>query len=123
MQKIRARIAYITDIDNSHAWVEEFDRCREGKPEDVVEEIVENFNRSRNPRGNEVRRKLVEVLSSTTSESHDWRKSSAVTEIRNHASFDRYVCINCGITGKRVGLSSQITRDHQYRGKRYEKCS
>lgn len=50
---------------------------------------------------------------------HDWGKTSLVTEL---GGYDKYKCKVCGITGKRHGLSSCITRDAKYKPKVYTYC-
>jgi len=60
----------------------------------------------------------VEVIREADPHAHTWRKLRMVSD-----SIDTpYICDVCGVTGKRMGLSSHIVIDPKYRRVAYLKC-
>jgi hypothetical protein len=55
--------------------------------------------------------------------SHEWLKTNLVTQVAGGSQFDSYRCSVCGVTGKRLGLSSCIVRDQKYNDKKYATCA
>ena len=98
---------YTKNIDDPQAW---------------AEEIVNDFNRTLRP-GERPRTLLkVEILEEEPIE-HSWvkRTDGQSKRVRGRIA-DLMYCRNCGITGKRYGLSETITIDSKYRAKVYQRC-
>ena len=84
--------------------------------------LIENFNATL--RTGERPRTLVEVTLDTDKgiRKHRWTKTNLVSQMQGSLTFDLYRCTECGITGKRYGLSWSIKRDDEFRAKGYEDC-
>ncbi len=98
---------YTKNIDDPHQW---------GR------EIIEYYNNTRISENDPERVFLdAEVLNEIAS-THKWEKINLITQTRGGCSFDRYLCLSCGITGKRFGISEKIQRDAKYKAKVYSRC-
>lgn len=78
-----------------------------------AESIIERFNKSLRP--GERPRKLVkiEIEDNDKQIDHQWEKKSLVTQ---PGGYDIMVCKNCGVTGKRYGLSQSVKIDNNKKG-------
>ena len=96
--------------DDASAWSEEYNKPV-SDAQTWSEATIANFNATL--RLGELPRVLlrVEVAPNAVRLRHAWKKSSLVTEMRGQRMFDRYKCAQCGATGKRHGVSSEIWPD------------
>lgn len=121
MKKVEVRIKYKGDKD-INSWGEIYEVNNEVNPEVFGKALIDRFNESLKP--GEKGREFVGVRDITDGTfAHQWEKSNACTIIRGSQNYDTMRCKVCGITGKRYGLSSGVTRDSQYRAKVYETCT
>lgn len=104
-------------------WWEDYDKDV-GDPQKWAETTVAHFNDTLRP-GEQSRTLLkVEVLDTDSSKHHKWTKSTAgMSQIFRGRCVDIMFCERCGITGKRYGLSENITIDSKYRKKVYQSCA
>jgi len=100
--QFKVKIAHVGDPD--HAWWEEYNKDT-NDPKQWAETTVKTFNETLRP--GEKPRMVIEVVVAPNHHrlSHDWEKTSLVTEI---GFFDNYKCKRCGITGKRYGFSEFV---------------
>lgn len=105
------------------SWTEDY-TIDHNDPAEWAAETIDRFNRSRKP-GEKIRKLIgVTVLDpdGQPRPEHNWEKSNLATIVRGKQNYDTVKCTNCGITGKRFGLSSGIKIDSKYRAKKYEFC-
>jgi len=68
-------------------------------------------------------RVLMRVKCLGASTEHQWLKDNLVTVVSGGSNFDRYRCLCCGVTGKRLGISSRVVRDKKYEHPKYATCA
>lgn len=106
------------------SWTEDY-TIDHNDPNEWANEIIDRFNRTRKP--GEKTRELIGVTilnpDGTPKREHNWEKSNLATIVRANQNYDTVKCTNCGVTGKRFGLSSAIKIDSKYRAKKYEFCN
>lgn len=109
--------------DDSPPWNEDEDRSEIENMEDAQtwsEETIVKFNRFL--RSHEIPRELVRVEHlDDESSKHSWTKTSITTIMDRRGTYDEVKCNNCGITGKRHGLTN-IIRDPEYKAWGYGDC-
>jgi hypothetical protein len=120
--KFKIRVRNIGQTDEG--WWEEYDKPV-NDAERKAKEIIEFFNDTLRP--GEPARELLEVVmldASKATAAHSWHKTNLVS-IRTAGGgiHDTYRCTNCGITGKRYGLSPGVTIDSKYKAKVYTDCA
>ena len=87
-----------------------------------AKKTVSSFNSSLRP--GELPRELlkVEVIDEENT-CHDWiKRTDGMSVSFRGRVVDLMFCKQCGATGKRYGLSSDIKRDSKYRAKKWEHC-
>lgn len=118
-------ILIVTD-DRGAEWQEDYDKPHVENIEEANEwgiETIKDFNRFLRP--HELPRTLVrvELPEDTDSDEHLWRKTNLMTVMNKYfGSHDTMKCEKCGITGKRFGLGSIISRDREFKAMGYESC-
>jgi len=101
-------------------------RCKD--PVQWSKDIIEWFNSTLRP--HERKRVFVrcEVIGEVPPAEHDWHKKTAMTQSlpqsRGGAPYDAYVCLRCGVTGKRFGLAPNVILDSAWKrkGVAYKRC-
>lgn len=94
-------------------------------PEKYGRELIDWFNltcRAGEPKREFIR---VEVHGEINPIDHKWSKTNIITKTdasRPGLSYDEVKCDQCGITGRRYGLSEYITRDRKFAHQRYVRC-
>jgi hypothetical protein len=114
--KINVKVMSVRSI-----WWEEFDTDTDS-PEQWAKDTIKHFNRTRRP--GELRRTVlaVDVLDLVSIRDHKYEKTNLVTKSDSGGVYDTVKCGRCGITGKRYGLGSYITRDRKYKAEKYLRC-
>lgn len=117
--RFRMKCAHIGETEG---WWEDYDENTDDA-QAYAENLIARFNDTLRP-GERPRQLLeVEVLDGNPNTTHEWEKISLVTERgRDGRLYDRYRCVNCGITARRYGLNRTPTRDPEYKAKVYESC-
>ena len=113
----------ITVKDSSGQWDEEYDKDIDD-PMLWALEIVERFNATL--KIGEIPRELVDVVitDDNNSKFHKWVKRTDGMSVRFRGQIvDLMYCSNCGITGKRFGLSGTVKIDSKYRKKVFQNCA
>lgn len=86
-----------------------------------AQRVIGHFNRTL--RANEVEREVIGVKMGAGNAGlpHEWRKSNLVTQMGKDGgmSFDTYKCEHCDATGKRFGLSDNISRDKKFKDREF----
>lgn len=120
------QVKAIIEDDSGH-WVETlkipevFTSARE-----EVQKIVDKFNDYLQPWEKE--RRLVMVRNPNWSIppvlEHDWHKTNLVSINKGGRIYDTYRCNNCGVTGKRFGLSQTVIYDRKFaKDDKYQTCN
>ena len=112
----------VRDVGGDSFWWEEHD-TRGEDPDEFVQKLMDFFNSTLHP-GQSRRETLIwessegEAIAGKVS--HQWTKTSLVTEV---GGFDKMRCETCGITGKRYGLGQfDPVRDKKFKHVRFEDC-
>ena len=112
-------------IKTGFTFNEQYEIDDDKDPQEFAQGLIDNFNATLRP--NETPRELVEVLVLNESvhgkREHNWEKQNLMTINRGGKMYDIYKCNNCGITGKRYGLSELVTRDSKYKADKYRYCN
>ncbi len=105
-------------------WNEDEDRPQIpdlGHAETWAKSTVAMFNKTLRP--GELARELVSVEELPDEPvAHGWQKTNLVTVQRGSSMYDTYRCTQCGITGKRYGLSGEVKRDSIFKSPGYADC-
>ena len=114
----------VKDIKTESVWWENYNISDNETPFQWAIETVEKFNKTLKTGENPRELVDVEIIREKSDPFHYWEKVNFVTIVeKNGKSYDKYKCNNCGITGKRYGLSQNIERDRKYKAKIYETCN
>ncbi len=117
---IEAQIAHM--VNPGEPWKETFTIPAAADPQGWINDTVCKFNATL--REGERARMCVSFKVVGTERRHRWVKMTAGQSVQFRGStVDLHTCQDCGITGKRYGLSPVIKRDSKYRAKRYEFCT
>lgn len=109
--------------DEAGFWFEEYAIDNSEDPASYINGMIEKFNDTLRP-GEKPRTCLgFDLVESNDMKEHDWEKTNLFTKSWHGKSYDTYKCKQCGITGKRWGLSPDITRDPRYKAKKYDWCN
>lgn len=113
----------VKEIGGKTDWWEEYDRPGTDAYE-IAGQIMKHFHETLRP--GEKRRRVIEIVVldiAPTGREHKWVKVTGVSQrSRSGLIYDQYRCENCGITGKRFGLASNILMDRKYKAKYYKHC-
>lgn len=111
-------------INTGNIFDEEYDIENTNIPQEYVNQLISNFNRTLRPM--ESPRELVNVeIIENESEviyKHAFVKQNLYTISSNNGTYDIVKCERCGVTGKRYGLTN-IKRDAKYKAKIYDTCN
>lgn len=114
----------VKKVGSDATWTEDY-TINHDDPTEWATDIINQFNNSL--RSHEHPRELVGVIvlnpNGTPKREHEWEKTNLFTVIRGNRNYDIAACKHCGITGKRFGMSSTVSRDSKYRAKKYEFCT
>jgi hypothetical protein len=119
----------VRSVNSGKEWTEDYDEIGIGdngnimQAQDWAHQLIERFNEVETRRGTKLYRELLGVELVSVSVQHDWYKRTDGMSVNFRGRpVDIFECRNCGITGKRAGLSSNIKRDSRYRAKKFEIC-
>ena len=106
---------------DSEQWWEEYDK-NTTNPNKWAIETIQHFNATLKP--HEKFRSLVDVqIIDESNNQHSWVKRTDGMSVNFRGSIvDLMRCENCGITGKRIGLSGFVKVDSKYKKKAYLRC-
>lgn len=118
---------FIMTVKNTRTgseWPESYDyheaKCAESA-EKIARDMVKQFNKGL--REGEASREFVSIQLEGASNSHRWEKDL----LRMSANFrgrviDGMICENCGVSGKRFGISGHIKIDSKFKKKVFQTC-
>lgn len=105
-------------------WSEDYDKPDIETLEEAeawADETIARFNNTLRP--HEKARKVIRVEMLGDSEEHDWERTNPYTLISKHkGNYDAFRCSKCGITGRRYGLNTSISRDREFSADGYGSC-
>lgn len=117
----------VRDERDREPWWEEFNYHQvvdQATAEGAAADMIAKYNNTMCP-GDSPRTLLSVVFAETGTahQHHDWRKQNLMTiaSTKRVAAHDAMKCRNCGITGKRFGLTG-TTRDAEFKAKAFEYC-
>jgi hypothetical protein len=120
----------VTLTDGNLTWNEPY-TIPTADPQKWAEETVARFNNSRKP--HEKLRTLVKVTIDEEQQKisaphgdveHAWEKTNCMTQQSGkYTCYDSYRCKECGVTGKRFGLSPNIELDSKFKKAGYKYCN
>lgn len=85
--------------------------------------FIERFNSTLRPHEKEREFISAEISEESTADlKHNWSKTNAFTISDRTGNYDKMQCKQCGITGKRFGISSTVTRDNNFKARGFEFC-
>ena len=119
--KFKLKICETNEHGEKNCWFENYDEPIKN-PEEWGKEIIERFNSTLKPYEKAREYAGFEIIDVNQNEKHQWQKTNLTTLKDSYGFLDKYVCYECGITGKRRGLTSNVKRDHQFRGVVYTRC-
>lgn len=102
------------------AWEEKY-TAKTADPVKYMAEMIERFNETLRPGEKSRTLHAVSIHGKVDPMSHDWEKQNLVTIEYLGRLYDVVKCMQCGITGKRHGVSMPV-RDHKFRAEVYRRC-
>lgn len=117
-------ILVVQHSEGGEAWEEHYDIAAIDSLEKAqawAQSTIQKFNDTLRP--HEKSRKIVSVALAGKSDKHLWHKTNLMTISDPRLGlYDTMKCENCGITGKRFGVSEAVKLDSKFRAKKYRLC-
>lgn len=102
-------------------WDEHFEHPESVDFDEWIKATVAKFNDTLRP-GEEPRELLSWKIEGDDTK-HNWVKRTDGMSVMFRGSYvDLMTCADCGVTGKRYGLSDVVKIDSKYRAKRFQEC-
>ena len=114
-----------THVKNSNSkWTEDYIIGEEIDAEKYVKDMINNFNNTLHKGENPREVEKIEILDELVlpMKKHIWEKQNMVTIVGKGIPYDKYKCTECGVTGKRFGLSPNVIRDSKFEALKYAHC-